>query len=690
MKSSLGFLSIFLCFFSFSQLGKSEIIQQRIEFISEQNETEELDLTNLFDQLNDFYDHPINLNKTFQEELNSLGLLTEIQITEILLHQQQFGNYISIYELQSLKYLDLETIQLIRPFIFIDERLDQLHITFKEAFKNGNFEFYTRYQRTPEDRKGYADVSDSVQANSNSYYNGNPDRYYTRFRYTYRTNLSAGITAEKDPGEEFFKGSQKKTGFDYYSFHAYYKGGKYIRAVALGDYQIQVGQGLNTWSSYAFGKTADIFNSKKTANYLRPYTSADENRFFRGAATHLAFKKLNLISWYSSKKVDGNISNDSIEDDLEFVSTIDLTGFHRTNSEIAKKDKLVERVAGSYLTYNSARFNMGVAAVNQSYSTAFLRDTALYNLYQFRGKNTTTLSADYSFVFRNTNLFGEVAYASHSKAFAQIYGFMTTIDPRFSVSVIYRNYDRVYHSFYNNGFAEGSTTQNEKGVFFGTKWKLNSAWSISSYADFFSFPWLKYLIDAPSKGFEYLIQPTYKPNKVFELYGRFRQQVRQRNSRDSDGTITSLEDVIQNNYRLNLSYKVAEGITVKSRIEYTTIERASNTKEEGWLFSSDLQFSPKSKPFDVSLRYALFDTDSYDTRMYTFENNALYVFSSPSYFYQGSRAYVLLRYSFLRQFDLWIRYGTFIYSNKTILSSGSEEILGNQKSDITIQLRWKI
>lgn len=689
MRNSLVILFFLLCFSVISQ-EKSEIIQQRIEFISEQNETEELDLTNIFDQLNYFYENPINLNNTTNEELQSLGLLTDIQISEILLHKEQFGNYISIYELQSLKYLDLEIIQLILPFVFIDNRLDQLHITFKEAIKNGNFEVFTRYQLTPEDRKGYSPVSDSIKQSSNSYYYGSPDRFYTRFRYTYRTNLSAGITAEKDPGEELFKGSQKKTGFDYYSYHAFYKGGKYFKAVALGDYQIQIGQGLNTWSGYAFGKTADIFSSKKTANYLRPYTSADENRFFRGAATNLGYKNFNLIAWYSSKKVDGTVQNDSLASEFEFVSTIDLTGFHRTTSEIAKKDQLREQVYGSYLAYNTARFNWGIAAVNQSYSTSLLRDTSLYNLYQFRGKSTTTYSSDFNFVLKNSSIFGEVAYASHSKAFAQLYGIMTTLDPRLSVSLIYRDYDRAYHSFYNNGFAEGSQTQNEKGLFMGAKWKLNSSWSLSTYADIFKFPWLKYQVDAPSEGYEFLFQPTYKPNKIFELYGRFRTQVRQKNSRNSDETITEIENVVQNNYRINLSYKVSDGITFKSRLEYTTINRLSNNKEEGWLFSTDLQFQPKMKPFDISARFSLFDTDSYDSRIYTYENNALYVFSSPSYYYQGSRAYLLFRYSFLRQFDLWIRYGTFIYSNKTVISSGSEEILGNQKSDITIQLRWKI
>ncbi len=687
MRKNRLLLIFFICICS-SLFGqeRNEIIQQRVEFIAEQSESEELDLTNIFDQLNYFYDNPINLNNTNPDELRSLGLLTEVQITDALLHVEQFGKFISIYELQSLKYWDLNTISLVLPFVKVDDRLENMHITFKDAIKNGKIEWYTRYQRTPERKKGYTAVSDSILNNSNGYYHGNADKYYTRFRYTYRTNISVGFTAEKDAGEEFFKGSQKK-GFDYYSFHAFYKGGKYIRAVAAGDYQIQIGQGLNTWSGYAFGKSADIFSSKKAANLLRPYTSVDENRFFRGGAAIIGYKKWNLLTFYSNKKVDGSGITDSLTDDLEFVTTIDLSGLHRTNSEIAKKNRLSEQVIGNYLSYNSTRFNAGIAVVNQQYNQALQRDSVPYNLYAFRGKNTTAISGDYNFVLRNFNFFGEVSYSTHSKSFAQLHGLMAILDPNVSISVIYRNYSKGYYSFYNNAFSEGSNTQNETGLFSGIKVKLAPAWSVSSYVDFFRFPWLKYQVDAPSKGYEFLVQPTYKPNKVFEIYARFRQQVRQKNSRDTDGSITEIENVVQNNYRLNLSYKVLESFTLKSRVEYVTINRKSNAAEDGWIFTQDFLFKPKNLPFDLTLRYALFDTDSYDTRVYTFENNALYVFSIPAYYYQGSRAYALVRFSFLRHCDLWIRYGTYLYSNKKVISSGPEEIKGSKKSDITVQLR---
>ena len=146
---------------------------------------------------------------------------------------------------------------------------------------------------------------------------------------------------------------------------------------------------------------------------------------------------------------------------------------------------------------------------------------------------------------------------------------------------------------------------------------------------------------------------------------------------------------MQRNYRLNLSYKVSEDFTVKSRIEYVTINRLSNTPEDGFILTQDFIYKPKKFPVDLTLRYALFETDSYDTRIYSFETNALYVFSVPAYYYQGSRAYAMIRYTFFKRFDLWVRYGTFIYSNRKDLGSGPEEISQPRKSDITVQLRIK-
>lgn len=684
---------VFAFFLSYHFLGvaqqKDEIIQQRIEFISEQLESENVDLTNVLEILTYRYERPLNLNSASKEDLQEINLLTDVQINDLLLHRELFGKFISIYELQSLKYWDMNTIRLVLPFVKVDDKLDQLHVGLKEAVKNGKFEAFLRYQRIPEFKSGYEDVPDSILESSNSYYRGNADRYYTRLRFSYRTNLSLGVTAEKDPGEEFFQGSQKN-GFDFYSAHAFYKGGKYLRSVALGDYQVQIGQGLNFWSGYAFGKTADVTNVKRTAVPLRPYTSVDETRFLRGAAAEIGLGKFSLVAFGSYKGVDASVVVDTLLEEQEFVSSINLTGLHRTNSELERKNALNEMIGGANVRYDSRNLHFGVASVYQGYDNPYNKESVPYNQFDFRGKENISTSFDYSWVIRNFNFFGEVAHASYDNGFAQLHGVLFSLDRRASMSVIFRDYQRNYQTFYNNGFSEGSRTQNERGIYTALKFAISRKWTLNTYADVFSFPWLKYLVDAPSEGHELFIQPTYKPSRSLEIYARYREQKRQKNSRFSDGSVTPIEDVIQRNYRLNFSYQVAEGVRLKTRVEYVTVDRESVGSESGMIFTQDLIYRPKSSPLDLSLRYALFDTDSYDTRIYTYESNALYVFSVPAYYYKGSRAYALIRYTFFRKVDLWIKYGRNIFADRSSIGSGAEQITTNTRSDITVQLRIKL
>jgi len=691
---------VFGCFwtiniFSQQEVERNAIVQQRIEFISEQLEAEELDLTDVIELLYYRIDHPINLNNTNHEALRDLSLLTEIQINDLFLHIERFGKLITIYELQSLKYWDLETIFLVLPFVRVDDRFEQLHVSFKEAIQRGKMELFLRYQRILEDKRGYKPLNDSVLP---TYY-GNPDRYYTRFRYSYRTNLSFGITAEKDPGEQFFKGTQKN-GFDFYSAHAFYKGGKYIKAVALGDYQVQIGQGLNLWSGHAFGKSADVVNVKKNATPLKAYASADEVRFMRGAAVNLAYKNFDLLLFGSSKKVDGAIQQEIeivTEDDFveevstEYASSISMTGFHRTKTEIDRKGSMRENIFGANVQYNKRNLHLGVAGINWGYDKEFNKPLLPYNQFDFRGKNTRSASADYSYVLYNFHFFGEASYVTHSKNWATIHGLIMSIDARSTLAIVYRNYQRGYETFYNSAFAEsGRVANNERGIYAGLNVNISRAWNLNTYVDFFEFPWLKYQVNRPSKGHEFLIQPSYRPSRNLEIYARFRHELRQKNSRLPQQTIIRIEDVVHRIYRINVSYKVSDDFTLKSRVEYITLDRPSKDSEEGIAFVQDFLYKPKKIPIDITLRYAIFETDSYDSRIYTFETNALYVYSIPAYYYQGSRSYVLVRWTFLKRFDLWARYGVFLYNNRRTLGSGSERIDGNQKTDVTIQLRVKL
>jgi hypothetical protein len=674
----------------FSQ-QKTDVIQQRIEFIAEELEVEDISLEDVFNNLSFYYDNPLNLNTASKDELEQLLLLSDFQINDLLLHIESYGKLISIYELQSLKYWDLSTIQNVMPFVKVDDQLDNLQLSFSEFLKEGKFEMYLRWIRGIEQKKGYDDISDEEKLESNSYYWGSPDRIYSRLRFHYRTNVSVGVTMEKDAGEQFF-GKTQPNGFDFYSAHAFYKGGKFLRKIAIGDYQMQVGQGIAFWTGYAFGKTADAVAVKKNARGLRQYTSVDETRFLRGAGIELGWKNFSLTTWASHKGVDGSIQvfDTLAGDEGRLASSINLTGFHRTNSEIERENSVMETIFGANAKYETRNLQVGLSAIQQSYDTPLERDFRNYNQFEFQGKELTNLSLDYSYVFKNINFFGEVARSSSSGSFATVLGAILAVDSRASMSIVYRNYPKDYHTFYAEGFGESSRPINEEGLFIGTKFNFSETWSFNAYGDIFKFPWLAFRVDAPSAGHEFLGQLTYKPSRKLEVYGRVREQMRQQNSREYEGNLRPIEDVVQRNFRINLNYKISDAFRWKSRVEYVTVDRQSIGSQNGIVLIQDLLYKPKNFPVDIAFRYAIFDTDGFDARIYAYESNIQNVFSIPAYFNDGSRAYILLRYTFLRRFDLWVRYAAFHYSNENGLGQGAEYVDGNTRSEISMQLRIKL
>jgi hypothetical protein len=205
-------------------------------------------------------EHPVNLNTASREDLkplHELVLLTDIQITAILNYRDKLGNFISIYELQSVPYLDLETIKAILPYVRVNSDISQFQVKLHDELLRGDYTILLRGQQILEEQKGYT-PSDSTYPTR---YLGSPLGLYFRFRYQYGTKLSYGITGQKDPGEEFFKGSQRQ-GFDFYSFHFYYTGNKFLKALALGDYELKFGQGLIVAHGFGVSKSSLVMTVK--------------------------------------------------------------------------------------------------------------------------------------------------------------------------------------------------------------------------------------------------------------------------------------------------------------------------------------------------------------------------------------------------------------------------------------------
>jgi hypothetical protein len=294
---------------------------------------------------------------------------------------------------------------------------------------------------------------------------------------------------------------------------------------------------------------------------------------------------------------------------------------------------------------------------------------------------------DYNYVHRNFNFFGEFS-RSENGGLAYVNGLLMSLDPRFSFTILHRNYGKDYQNLLSNGFAE-SNSRNEKGIYMGFDAKLNRQFSLTGFIDFFTFPWLKFQAYSPNTGgYDYNVQLTYKKSRNFSAYARVRYQNKELNNSAIESSTYQLVDEKRTNYRLNLSYKITDYLTLKNRVEVVQYQKGTADKEMGFLAYQDVVFKPKSKPYSFTARYALFDVETYNARVYAYENDVLYYFYIPAYYKVGSRFYLTARYKYRKKFDFWIRYGVWNYRNEETILSGLEEIQGNIRSDVKVVFRY--
>jgi hypothetical protein len=675
---------------------KALMIEVLVETIAEQagENDENIDYNTLVDDLLLYSEKPLNLNAATRDDLERLVILDDIAINALLKHREEHGKLVSILELQGIKGFTLNVIRTIMPFVTVNEQ-GAIRFNLRDMWKEGRHELVVRYERTIDEKKGYSEIEDSVLAQSpNSRYLGSPDKVWARYRFQFSNRVSWGVTMEKDAGEEFFTGSQKQ-GFDFYSAHLFVRNIGVLKALALGDYQAQFGQGLTFFSGLAFGKSANGVGIKRNAQGLRPYTSVDENRFLRGgAATFGIGKRVEVTGFISYKSVDANVTttdNDTLVEAEEVFSSIFSGGFHRTPGELENRQAIDELIYGGNVNYRHKRLQVGVTGVSYHFSKPFTRSADLYNVNEFRGTQNSNFGLDYSYIYRNFNFYGEFSM-SQNLGFATTHGVLMTLDPKVTVAAMVRHLEADYQAVYANAVTEGSRMNNETGYYLGVSINPFKGWYVTGFFDLFRFPWLRYQVNSPSYGYEGIGQLSYRPNRNLEISFRFRQKNRQINvsAEDNLEPVRYIEDERRTSYRLHLSYRLSKAWSLRSRVEYSRYRRGEGEVEQGFMVYQDIIFKPLSFPVSFSARLAYFDTESYNARIYAYENDILYAYSFPAYYYKGMKAYLNIRYDITRNISVWFRVANLFYHDRSTVGSGLEEIDGSHRTDIRAQVRFKI
>jgi len=628
--------------------------EERLEFIAERS-LRELDFSDLTGILEHYRENPMNINKATSDEILSLQILEPIHVQNLIEYIEKYGSLLTEYELLAIDGFNREMIQQLMPYITLQPSSKET--TPQSKRHRFRYQLITRYSRLLEQQKGYEKLQlVDWQERPNDRYIGSPDRIYIRNILSWNNQIKFGFTLDKNAGEAMFPkhlpdtiAGAVNTGIaipiESFTSYAYAQDIRFIKKVVLGDYHLQFGQGLTMWSGMSYSKSADVINIKRYASTIRPNTSTNANGYMRGGAAWLQFGRIGIVAFYSN--------------------LIPASGYHRTFNEIKKEHAPRVINYGARVQYHHDNFKLGMTG----------------NLaHQDIGLDFDVL------LFKNTNLFGEIT-SDQNRSIAFMAGMVSMLHPKVSIAMIYRYYPLKLNNIYSSGFSEAGSTQNETGFYIGMSVNPIPNITFKAYADLYRFPWIRYQVDAPSSGYDMLLQMNYILSSNVQLYLRYRTEIKQKNHPDLMAYIDPLSDIKKSILRFHIAYQVSDNLQLRNRIEWNNVYPGN---QSGFLIYQDFILRPVSKAYQLIARLALFDTDTYLNRIYAYENNVLYASSVPSYYGQGSRIYIIFKLKFTSLLEAWVRVAQTYYHDRTIIGTGLEEIHGRTKTEVRLQVRLKI
>ncbi len=652
----------FLFFLSISIFAQVDTLSNRNDIENLLEDTSEgQDESYNYDILEYLSQNPILINTASIKDLTKIPFITRTQAASIIKHRNLLGGIYDVDQLKFIEGVSFATIEKILPFIKLG---DEQPLTFTEIIEN-KFDQVKLNLRS----RGIYDIQEKEAFKSSKFPNSRW-KIYNRFLAEHSNKFRIGALMEKDPGEKRLN--------DFTTFHLQIKNFDFIKNIIVGDYTFEFGQGLAMWSRYAFSKGSEAVEVlPRNPRGLIPYLSTDENQFLRGISLVSSYEKFTLSAFLSSKYLDA-----SIDTVTNLITALRIDGLHRTTNEISKKNNVSEKIFGATIEYDIPEYgNVGLLFYKSIFSNRFQRKSILDpDSDQF-----SYLSASYSFGYDKINLNGETAFGQ--SGFATLNSLQLNVNKNLSLIFSYRNYSKEYWNNHSNGFGERDFAQNETGFYSGVRLKTIYG-TFNFYYDQFSFPYVSEKYPFAAKGNDYLIYYSTKPSKNSELRLRYKNEKKEISTAIND--VYLLTGKRTQNIRGEFIFSPSTYFRLRSRLEFVSVTpQLPRSKDEGYLIFQDVKYQPH-KNLSFSTRVIFFKTDSYDSRVYEFENDLVGVMTNPALYGDGIRWYFLARYKTYFGLSFSLKYSELYKPNEKFLGSSDSKINGNIDNRLSLQLDYQL
>lgn len=638
--------------------------EEQLEFWAEQNDG--IDIDDAAEQIASLCEHPANINDSTQA--TELFFLTNAQQQSLRAYIRQYGMLLSLNELRLINGYDSVTIQLLRHVAVAEPITHSRKITPSNLAHYGQSTLLLGGHSQLEPSRGYIE----------DIYEGNPLRLYFKYTYRYDRRIQLQLSADKDPGETLFKGSNPQ-GFDFYGGHLILNDIWRFKRIIVGQYRLQFGQGLTLWSGMHPWSTTETSTYRNSQNITAASPFA-EYGYLQGIATTLRLSNhFELNTFYSTA------NRSATKADSTSIQSLYQSGYHRTQTEISKEHGINEQLCGFNLQYNTQKIHIGTTSQLIWFNKEIIPAHYAYNAHAFTGMHHCNIGADMAILIKQATLYGELA-RSADNAYAGIIGLQMPLPRSSAVNIYYRNYSPLYHNFYSSAWGINSTPTNEEGLRLAFSTQLPFTIRMQLSADIFRFPDLKYRVYSPSHGSEYRILLTKNifSNASFDLSYRYKSCGR--NGIQNADKSYIIEQIHRQRLQARFAYRNGDW-SLRTNLTHTWFDCEYHDPQKGYSISQDISYTFHSCPLTLIGRFAIFNITDYDAAIYSVESDFQYEYGTTSLNNKGIRAYVLAQYKISPQLALSAKYGITNYPDLETLGTGYATTYSSHRQSIKLQLR---
>jgi len=608
-------------------------------------------LADLNDELSALLEDRVDINSHDETEIGRLFFLTLFQVRSIVEYTRAKGRIISPYEISFIPGFDRELASLISPFIRLDDSPAPSGYDYPHVYR-----LMTNL---------------IIKEEAGNDYPGNRVKALVKMRYS-SGPVSLGLTAEKDQGERIFDENGLP---DFISGYVRFSGRELVRSLIMGDFKVRFGQGLVAWTGYSTGTSPLIETPMKGVNSLLPYSSTNENNFFRGLAVSARTGSLNIHAYVSDNLIDAATSPGP--EGERYVTHFPDDGLHNSKLSLSRKDAISERSAGLNINSISGRLYLGFSAAGSWFSLPVQTDGSTPEYYDFEGDRNISLSTDYVLAMEKTYVYGEYAL-NPGGGFAMIQGVRLIPLSRVKINFLYTNTGRGYNSFHGNLFGKETVNNFRQSFLANIFCEIAPYTSLGTGILVSDDHWYTGYSEPPSGTVRYGLSVRFEPEPALKVIAEFTYKRSPFHYTPETGVKRTGYNRLTSG-RISLVFNPSEALKLTTRIQANQSAPSNST---GFLCYQSVNYSLQSLPLRFIFRYSLFNIGDYDSRIYAWEDDLLYSPVISPFSNSGTRTYLMVDYKYRSHVSLRIKQG-FTWSDN---NSNNEKISSELKMQIIVDL----